>query len=252
MAGETEYGTPLALGLGGNGAAALAYGGLLAALGPPGQSVQLIAATGLPALLAAVYAKGADARLGAQFISHMPWHALWSGASEREGTCLYEELSQALEVLFGDTTLESLRCRLILCATDVATGDPVWLEEGPVRPALLATLAIPGLVPPFRVEGRWLTGGGVGSPLPVAALRARAESFRRAWVFVHAPVDLWQWHEKWQELLWLLAGRPPQFNPDRNEQYIALETVGVGPDGFSAVQTLLKLGEQTALQLTGG
>ncbi len=64
--------------------------------------------------------------------------------------------------------------------TDLSTGEPVVLFEGPVLPALLASTAIPGVFPPVDVGGRLLTDGGVASDPSIR----EAESFGATTIYV--------------------------------------------------------------------
>ena len=51
-------------------------------------------------------------------------------------------------------------------ATDLATGQVVVLDSGELIPALLASSAIPGLLPPVRINGRLLVDGLTSANLP--------------------------------------------------------------------------------------
>ncbi len=55
-------------------------------------------------------------------------------------------------------SFETLRIPLAVVAVDARTGHGVTLVEGPLLPALLASTAIPGLLPPVRVGRRTLFG----------------------------------------------------------------------------------------------
>jgi NTE family protein len=46
-------------------------------------------------------------------------------------------------------------------------GIPVYLEEGELRPAVLASAALPGLFPPYKMGDQIYVDGGVSDPLPV-------------------------------------------------------------------------------------
>lgn len=52
-------------------------------------------------------------------------------------------------------------------ATDALTGEAVVLDRGAMAPALLASAAIPGLLPPVRIGGRWLVDGSLAAGCPV-------------------------------------------------------------------------------------
>lgn len=62
-------------------------------------------------------------------------------------------------------------------AMDLCTGSPALLDRGDLESALLASAAVPGILPPVDREGRTLVDGGVIAYVPVlAALQAGAAS----------------------------------------------------------------------------
>ncbi len=80
-----------------------------------------------------------------------------------------------VEQAFGGIRIEELPIPLRVTATDAVTGRPVVIERGPLAPALCASMALPFLFPPVRIDGRRLVDGVVSDPLPVsAAARAQA------------------------------------------------------------------------------
>ncbi len=52
-------------------------------------------------------------------------------------------------------------------ATDAHSAAEVLFESGPLVPAIAASMSIPGVFRPTRVNGRFLIDGGVTNPLPV-------------------------------------------------------------------------------------
>ena len=57
-------------------------------------------------------------------------------------------------------------------ATDLATGREVWLESGPIHDAVRASIALPGILSPASLNGKWLVDGGLSNPVPVSVCRA--------------------------------------------------------------------------------
>ena len=67
--------------------------------------------------------------------------------------------------------IEQLPVPFVAVATDLTTGDEVLLDHGSLATALLASTAIPGILPPVERDGRTLVDGGVVSRVPVRAAR---------------------------------------------------------------------------------
>jgi len=57
-------------------------------------------------------------------------------------------------------------------ATDLATGKEICITSGPIEEAVRASIALPGIFSPVRVDDGWLVDGGLVNPVPVSACRA--------------------------------------------------------------------------------
>ena len=64
---------------------------------------------------------------------------------------------------------------LTVVATDLYRRKEVAFSAGPLRRALAASIALPGLMRPVAVDGRILIDGGATDPLPFEQLRGRAD-----------------------------------------------------------------------------
>lgn len=76
---------------------------------------------------------------------------------------------QRLNQAFGDLQLEALPLPLRVAATDAATGQRVVLRHGSLVQALRASIALPFMFSPVRIDGRRLVDGCLADPLPVSA-----------------------------------------------------------------------------------
>jgi NTE family protein len=68
----------------------------------------------------------------------------------------------------GVERVEDSAIPLHLIATDVQSGAEVRLSAGPLPDAVLASAAIPGVLPPVSWEGRQLIDGGVANNVPIS------------------------------------------------------------------------------------
>lgn len=92
------------------------------------------------------------------------WMGFDADFALRDGTLIGQRIAQA----FGDARIEALPIPLRIAATDAASGAPVLLTNGPLAPALRASMAVPVLFSPVRIDGRRLVDGVMSDPLPVA------------------------------------------------------------------------------------
>jgi NTE family protein len=78
-------------------------------------------------------------------------------------------ICRRLEAAFGDTRIEDLALPMRIQATCANTGQGVVLSRGRLTDALRASVALPFLFSPKRIEGRLLVDGSLSDPLPVDA-----------------------------------------------------------------------------------
>ncbi|HEY7832207.1 MAG TPA: patatin-like phospholipase family protein [Ktedonobacterales bacterium] len=61
----------------------------------------------------------------------------------------------------ASATFECLRVPLVVVATNLTRGRPEMFERGPLIPALLASSAIPAVLPPITIDGEQYVDGGL-------------------------------------------------------------------------------------------
>jgi NTE family protein len=88
------------------------------------------------------------------------------------GVMTGNRLMEAIAAQLGDAPIESLPIAFGAVATDLYTGEEIWLREGSFMTAVRASSGVPGLFAPTWHQGRWLIDGGVVNPVPVSLCRA--------------------------------------------------------------------------------
>lgn len=74
------------------------------------------------------------------------------------------------EKFFGDKTFKDTGISITICVTDPRDKKPVYLSQGKLVDAVMASISIPGLVPPFKIGRRLFIDGGVLDPVPTRPL----------------------------------------------------------------------------------
>lgn len=178
-------GPRLALVLGSGGVRSVAALGIAEALARHGIRPDLVVGCSSGALFGALIASGtapaeglAQARrLWSQELTEQRnWRAYaqllvprWAGFDGDFAMRRSTRIAERIEAAFGTQRIEALPTPLRIAATDAATGEPVLLTRGPLATALRASMAVPFLFPPVRIDGQRLVDGAVSDPLPVSA-----------------------------------------------------------------------------------
>ena len=73
----------------------------------------------------------------------------------------------------GERRIEDLAIGYIAIAADLESGEQVVIDRGDLVEAVRASVSLPGLIAPHRIDGRTLVDGGVLNPLPFDVARER-------------------------------------------------------------------------------
>jgi NTE family protein len=182
-----------ALALGSGGARGLAHIAVLEALDEMGVKPTAIAGSSVGALIGAAYASGMsgkDIRHHVLAVAHNPSETrrrLLAARAGKLSDLLAGAFSQATQMdaekfcaqFLPDTIpaeFSALAIPLTVMATDLHRREEAALSSGPLRPALAASMAFPGLFRPVDSDGRILVDGGATNPLPFDQLWGRADS----------------------------------------------------------------------------
>ena len=181
-----------ALALGSGGARGLAHIAVVEALDEMGVKPVAIAGTSLGALIGAAYAagmRGKDIRHHVIRFAHdrrETMRRLLQARAGRLSDVLSGGLSQAAqmdaekfcaqflpELIPAD--FAALATPLTVITTDLHRRTELPIAAGPLRPALAASIAFPGLFRPVIRDDRILVDGGATNPLPFDQLAGRAD-----------------------------------------------------------------------------
>ena len=195
---------PLALALGGGGVRGAAHLGVLRALEEAGLEVSAIAGTSSGAIAAMLYAlerlepdrvrleaydlvESIGARgyaelqrllegkrgdgFAERFRTLVGWERVLRAGVFGPAITTFEPMRLALTTVVGDRTFEDLPIPVAMVATDLESMEKAVLRSGALVEAALASSAVPGVVPPVRVDGRLLVDGHVIDNVPAAVAR---------------------------------------------------------------------------------
>ncbi|MGZ4635633.1 patatin-like phospholipase family protein [Oryzihumus sp.] len=172
--------SPVAFVLGGGGVLGAAQAGSLLALLEHGITPDLVVGTSVGALNGAFLS--ADPTV--EGISRLT--EVWQGITSsdvlggsmlhrvatlaRHGTHLHSNapLRAMVERHLPGARIEELAVPFQCVAACIETAEAHWFDHGPLADAVLASSAVPGLLPPVRVDDRHFIDGGIVQSVPVA------------------------------------------------------------------------------------
>ena len=170
-----HHSLPLGIALGAGSAKGFAHIGALAELEALGARPDLICGTSSGALVAALYAAGKLDEFEAwarQLDVPAILRLLDLNFSLSGGMATAQRLIEHFRKDIGDIAIEDLATPFAAIATDLYTGREVWLTRGSLWDAVRASVAVPGLLTPQQIDGRWLVDGGLVNPVPISLCRA--------------------------------------------------------------------------------
>jgi NTE family protein len=182
----------VALALGGGGARGLAHIAVIEALDEMGVRPTAIAGTSIGAVIGAAYAAGMTGKAIRRYAIDL--------AHDRPGTIarlLAARAGKFAKMFSADLgnpmvadaeklvagflppdvpdDFADLQIPLIVMAADLYAREAVAFSAGPLKPAVAASMAVPGLLRPVVIGGRVLVDGGAVDPLPFEQLDGRAD-----------------------------------------------------------------------------
>ncbi len=191
--------------LGGGSARGIAHIGVIKALEELRVPVDAIAGSSMGSVVGALYAAGYSGDELADFAINQDWTAVFDDSIVRQratfrrktddvgfladsylsfeggkpvlpdGVVQGQSLWLTLSTLMVDSRavshFDNLPIPFRAVAMDLSTGAVVTLEKGDLAAATLASMALPGLIPPVEIDGRRLIDGGFIDNLPVSTAR---------------------------------------------------------------------------------
>lgn len=166
-------GNRIGLVLGSGSARGWAHIGVIRALADAGIKPDIICGSSIGALVGAAHASG-NLDVLEQWVRALTfWDVVRLLDVKMQGGLIEGvTLMDSFRDKIRDINIEQLHLPFAAVATDLANGHEVWLQQGPLLPAVRASIALPGLFSPTRIDEHWLVDGGLVNPVPISLCRA--------------------------------------------------------------------------------
>jgi NTE family protein len=164
----------VALVLGSGGARGYAHIGVIDELRSRGYEIVGVSGSSMGALVGGLHAAGKldEYAEWAKSLTQRAVLRLLDPAITAAGVLRAEKIIDAVREILGEVAIEDLPIPYTAVTTDLIAGKSVWLQRGPLDEAIRASIAIPGVIMPYVLDGRLLADGGILDPLPMAPISA--------------------------------------------------------------------------------
>lgn len=196
--------------LSGGSAKGLAHIGVLRVLEEAGVRVDVVTGTSMGSLVGGLYAIGYSPTELTDVVTGLDWTALFRDAPPRRYAGLERRLTgprsllnfpithgrlglpggviggQRISMMLAELTwpVQTERdfrrfpvASFAAVATDIETGEPVRLDTGSVAEAMRASMSLPSVFEPVRLQGKLLVDGGIARNLPAQDARDLGADF---------------------------------------------------------------------------
>jgi len=190
--------------LGGGGARGVAHIGILKVLEENNVPVDYIAGTSMGAIVGGLYASGLSPERIEEIFNEMDWYDIFSDRPSEKylsfrhkqdqkqlmdfemgvkngrlvlpkgfipGQKLGFELKKLTLHVADIDNFDNLPVPFRAVSADLANGDMVVHNKGNLSEAIRASMSIPGIFPPIKIDGRVLVDGGIVNNLPIDVVK---------------------------------------------------------------------------------
>ncbi len=164
----------IGIAFGGGAARGWAHIGVLRALLQAGIVPDIIAGTSIGAVVGGCYSAGRLDELEgfARDLTRRKVFGYLDFNLTGSGLITGQRVVERLEGHLAGIDIKQVVPRFVAVATEIGTGQEIWVSRGSLVQAMRASYAIPGIFKPVNIEGRWLFDGALVNPVPVSVCRA--------------------------------------------------------------------------------
>jgi NTE family protein len=157
--------------LGSGGARGFAHLGVIKVLREAGIPIDLIAGSSMGAMVGCFYAAGVDIDRLYKLSKAFKRKYYLDFTVPKMGFIAGKRVKELIRIFTHGKELQDLDIPTAVVATDLGSGEKVVFKEGPIADAVRASIAIPGIFIPEKLNGRLLIDGGVVDRIPVSVVK---------------------------------------------------------------------------------
>jgi NTE family protein len=161
----------IGLALGSGGARGFAHLGVIKVLVENGIAIDYIAGSSMGSLVACFYGTGIEMDRLYKISTAFKRKYYLDFTIPKMGFISGKRVKELIRIFTKGKRLEELMIPVSVVATDLMTGEKVVFTEGSIADAVRASISIPGVFVPEKLNGRLLVDGGVVDRVPVSVVK---------------------------------------------------------------------------------
>lgn len=161
----------VALALGSGGARGFAHIGVIKVLRDEGIPIDMIAGSSIGALVGSIYCSNLDIERMYQLSKYFNQKYYMDVVVPKMGFVAGKRIKEFMKMITYGKNIEELKVPLAIVATDILAGEKVVFTEGDIASAVRASISVPGIFVPEKIDGKLLVDGGVIDRIPISVAK---------------------------------------------------------------------------------
>ncbi|KAB7707955.1 patatin family protein [Bacillus aerolatus] len=161
----------IGIALGAGSARGFAHIGVLKALKEADIPVDMIAGSSMGSFVASLYGAGHDMEQLHKLSTAFRRKYFLDFIIPKMGFIAGKKIKSFIRLFTHGKHIEELKIPIAIVATDIKKAEKVVFKTGPIADAVRASIAIPGIFVPEKINGRLLVDGGVIDRVPVSVVK---------------------------------------------------------------------------------
>ncbi|MBU0898310.1 MAG: patatin-like phospholipase family protein [Nanoarchaeota archaeon] len=160
----------IGIALGSGGVKGLAHIGVLKVLEKNNIPIDFISGTSIGSIVGAYYALNKEINSLEKIVIHLSKYdliKLIDFASPLKSLIAGNKLMNFIGKIIENKSFSDTQIPLVIIATDMCTGEEIQIKKGKLTDAVRASISLPGIFPPAKINGKLLIDGGIVNPTPV-------------------------------------------------------------------------------------
>ncbi|SEN30156.1 NTE family protein [Mesobacillus persicus] len=161
----------IGLALGSGGARGFAHLGVIKVLREEGIPIDMVAGSSMGAMVGCFYGAGLDIDRLYKLSKAFKRKYYLDFTVPKMGFIAGNRVKDLIRIFTHGKEIQDLDIPTAVVTTDLVSGEKVVFKEGPIADAVRASISIPGIFTPEKLNGRLLIDGGVIDRIPVSVAK---------------------------------------------------------------------------------